>query len=89
MTIWKLTPVDLADPNWEASSHRGVAVVRAPDEESARAAAAEAFDVPVRFKPGAGVKAPPWLRPQLVTAKRLEDSPFEADGPTEVLDPSF
>ena len=36
MPLWKLQPLDLSDPNWEASSHRGVVVVRAPDEETAR-----------------------------------------------------
>ena len=30
MPIWKLTPIDLDDPNWEASSHRRLIVVRAP-----------------------------------------------------------
>jgi len=55
MPVWKLTPTDLSDPNWEASSHRGMAVVRAPDEAAARAAAAEAFDVPTRFPPTGGV----------------------------------
>ena len=25
MPVWKLTPTDLADRNWEASSHRGMA----------------------------------------------------------------
>ena len=54
MPVWKLTPTDLSDPNWEASSHRGMAVVRAPDEAAARAAAAEAFDVPTRFPPTGG-----------------------------------
>ena len=51
MPVWKLTPIDLDDPNWEASSHRSAAVVRAPDEDAARAAAAKAFDVATRFPP--------------------------------------
>lgn len=37
MALWKLQPLDLSDSNWEASSHRGVVIVRAPDEETARA----------------------------------------------------
>ena len=29
LAIRRLTPVDLDDPSWEASSHRGAAIVRA------------------------------------------------------------
>jgi hypothetical protein len=45
MTIWQLSPVDLSDPNWQASSHRGPAIVRAPDEKTARDVAQSAFGV--------------------------------------------
>lgn len=89
MPIWKLRPVDLKDPRWEASSHRGSAIVRAPDKEAARHAAAKAFDVKVGFKLRGGVKAPPWLRPDLVTVERIDDPRFDSDGAAEVLDPSF
>ena len=63
MTVWKLTPVDLLDSNWNASSHRGEVIVRARSEEAARALAADAFNVATRFSPGAGIQAPPWTRP--------------------------
>jgi hypothetical protein len=89
MAIWMLTPVDLTDPNWEASSHRGPVVVRAPDEQKARAAAAEAFDVKTGFRPGQGMRFPPWTRNGLVTAKRLHDERFEEKGPTAILQPTF
>ena len=36
MTLWTLIPVDLTDPNWEASVRRGTVDVCAPDEEAAR-----------------------------------------------------
>ena len=62
MPLWKLQPLDLSDPNWEASSHRGLVIVRAPDEDSARDEARRAFGVKTRFSPGAGVTAPPWKR---------------------------
>ena len=88
MALWKLTPIDPLDPNWEASSHRTAAIVRAPDEAAARQAAQHAFGVKVGFKPGAGVKAPPWTRDNLVAAERIEDDRFDPDGPTEVLEPS-
>jgi hypothetical protein len=88
MPLWKLTPHDSQDPNWQASSYRGLVIVRAPDEASARDAAARAFDVKTRFKPGEGVLAPPWRRPATVKAERVEDARYEAEGPTEILYPS-
>jgi len=60
MPIWRLTPLDLADPSWEASSHRGMAIVRAPTERLAREEAQKVFGVKTGFTPGGGVKAPPW-----------------------------
>ena len=89
MAIWRLTPIDLLDANWEASSHRGTAIVRAPDEPAARAAAAEAFDVATRFPPGAGVRVPPWTRATLVKAEAITDRRYDPDGPVQVLDPAF
>jgi hypothetical protein len=89
MPIWKLSPIDLLDANWEASSHRGVAIVRALDEAAARAAAAEAFDVATRFPPGAGVRVPPWGRPTLVKAEQITDRRYDPEGPVQVLDPAF
>ena len=62
MPIWKLTPIDLDDPNLESSSHRGLVVIRARSEVSAREAAEEAFGVPTRFPPGKGMRVPPWMR---------------------------
>jgi hypothetical protein len=88
MTIWRLIPIDPLDPNWEASTHRGPAVVRAPDEKAARDVAAHAFDAKTRFKPGAGTLAPPWRRAQSVRAETIADSRYAIDGPTEVLEPT-
>ncbi len=89
MAIWKLTPLDLLDPNWDASSHRGVAIVRARTETDARNTAAKAFDTKTRFRPGEGQKFPPWKRPALVRVEPIEDARYEAEGPAAVLDPSF
>jgi len=66
-----------------------MAVVRAADEATARAAAAEAFDVPTRFPPTGGAKFPPWHSPALVKAERIDNPRYEAEGPTEILDPAF
>ena len=89
MPLWKLQPLDLSDPNWEASSHRGAVIVRAPDEETAREEAERAFGVKTRFSPGEGIKVPPWMRPSLVAAERVRDQRYEEEGPTEVLEPAF
>ena len=62
MPIWSLIPVDLDDPDWEASSHRGQVIVRAANERQARTVAAEAFDVKTGFRPGQGMRFPPWTR---------------------------
>jgi hypothetical protein len=89
MPVFKLSPVDLTDPNWEASSHRAAAIVRAHDEQTARAIAGKAFDVSTGFRPGRGLRVPPWMRPDLVTVERIEDPRWESHGPNEVLYPSF
>jgi hypothetical protein len=89
VAIWKLTPLDPKDPNWEASSHRAIAIVRAPNEGRAREAAQAAFGVKTLFKPGHGTPAPPWLRDTLVKAEKLRDTRYDSDGPTELLEPSL
>lgn len=89
MAIWKLTPLDLKDPNWEASSHRAMAIVRAPNEQDARETAQAAFGVKTGFKTGHGITSPPWLRASLVRAEVVHDSCYEPEGPNEVLEPSF
>lgn len=87
MAIWLLTPLDPDSPNWEGSSHRGPVVVRAPNEQKARAVAAEAFDVKTGFRPGQGVHFPPWTRAALVRAEHVHDPRFEEEGPTALLEP--
>lgn len=88
MQIWKLMPLDLLDPSWEASSHRGIAIVRARDESEARAMAGRAFGAKTRFAPAKGQKFPPWRRPELVKAEPIDDPRFEVEGPAAVLEPS-
>lgn len=89
MPIWRLQPTDPGDPNWEASSHCGPVTVRAANEAEARRLAQEAFGVRTRFALGRGVLAPPWLRPDLVSIEIVEGGDFAAEGPAEVLVPSF
>jgi osmotically-inducible protein OsmY len=88
MPIWQLSPVDLSDPNWEASSHRGTVIVRAPDEKTAREAAQSAFGVATRFKHHPRLIAP-WTRAKLVHASHIEDQRFDPEGPSGVLVPTF
>lgn len=87
MTVWRLTPVDLLDPSWNASSHRAAVVVRARNEAAARALAAKTFSVTTRFPPGRGIHAPPWTRTSLVRAEPIKEDRYPAKGPAEVLDP--
>ena len=88
MPIWKLMPVNLRDPNWQASSHRWLAIVRTRNEADAHAFAAKAFDAKSQFGPGKGRRFPPWKRPALVKAERIEDKRCDSDGPPSVLEPS-
>lgn len=89
MPIWRLEPCDPQDANWEGSSHRGPVVVRAPSEAIARETAERAFGVKSGFPLGKGMHAPPWRRPQLVRARLIESPIYPAEGPVEVLEPSF
>ena len=89
MPIWSLIPLDLDDPDWEASSHRGQVIVRAANERQARTVAAEAFDVKTGFRPGQGMRFPPWTRAAVVRAERVDDPRFEPEGPAGVLEPTF
>jgi len=64
-------------------------IVRAHNEAAAREIAQQAFGVKTRFGLGKGVLASPWLRPQLVRVQIVESPVYPAEGPDEVLEPSF
>lgn len=89
MPIWRLEPRDLNDPKWEASSHRGPAIVRASCEAGAREIAEKAFGVKTRFAPGKGTHAPPWRRPEFVDAQIIDNAVYTEEGLDEILEPSF
>lgn len=89
MHIWKLTPRTPDDPAWQASAHRGYVIVRAPDEQSAREEAQNAFGIQARFSPGTAFVVAPWKRPALTRAEIIEHSLYDTHGPRAVLDPSF
>jgi hypothetical protein len=88
MPIWKLSPIDLTDPSWEASDHTGAAVIRAPDEKTARAAASVAFAHATVVVPGRRTIIPPWKYAGLVSAERLTDTRWPEEGEIEILDPA-
>ncbi len=89
MQLWKLTPLDLSAPNWEASTHKGPVIVRAPDEVAARQAAKDKFfRAANKQKIGDPVRHPPWAHASLVNAVTIDDERFEVEGPTEVLEPA-
>ena len=46
MSIFRLKPLDLGHPSWEASTHKGECVVRAPSEKVAREMADDQFGGP-------------------------------------------
>ena len=88
MAIWKLEPTNLESPDWQISSYRGRAIVRAPDATSSRRMAAEQFTRAARTPLiGRDSPASPWTNPELVTCTELHDSNFDPEGPAEVLDP--
>ena len=83
--LWKLTPIDRLDPNWETSAHRGGVIVRARTEGDAREVAAKAFGLATRFPPSHGLRTPPWTRSTLVRAEPVRDERFPTEGDDEVL----
>lgn len=88
MQLWRLTPIDLSDPHWEASVYRAPVTVRAETEERAREIAALAFGTAVRVWPSKGPRYVPWRHTALVACRTLEDASFKREGPEEILDPA-
>lgn len=85
--LWRLDPVDLAHPDWEASIHRGPAVVRAPDERSARWVATFAFVIATSRRPGEDTRINPWRQPERVTATAVDDPSIPLIAAAAVIDP--
>jgi hypothetical protein len=81
-------PVVLASPGAAYPWHRGAAIVRAPDEKTARELAQSAFGMATRFRHHPRL-VPPWTRAKLVHASHIEDQRFDPEGPRGVLVPSF
>jgi hypothetical protein len=88
MSLYRLTPINLNDPNWRASTHRGVAVVRAGSEGQARALAAGAFATTLApSSPGGRIAAPPWPHAHAVRAEVVRDPRYGSEGAAGILEP--
>ena len=89
MALWKLAPINLDHPRWEAGAYRGTVIVRAPNETAARQAATEKFYMPMDRPVGDLIRLSPWKDdPEdaaLVEVTPIEDDLYEGEGPTEVL----
>jgi len=87
MPIWKLSPINLDDPNWEASIFKSEVIVRADKEEAARRRCSMAFGIATVRKPREKVKVIPWGQPDLVRCARLANSEYSEEGPEAILVP--
>ena len=92
MALWKLAPINLDHPRWEAGAYKGTVIVRAPNETAARQAATKKFYKPMVRPDGYLISLSPWKDdPEdaaLVEVTPIEDDRYEAEGPTEVLEPA-
>ncbi len=92
MALWKLAPINLVHPRWEVSTYKGTVIVRAPNETAARRAATEKFYESMDRPVGDLIRFSPWKDdPEdaaLVEVTPIEDDRYEAEGPSEVLEPA-
>lgn len=87
MTLFKFTPQHLSDHDWATSTYRGVAIIRAPDEGTARAQASVAFVSSAYRETGTDQPTDPWQQPRLTPAEIIDGGPWPAEGPIDVLEP--
>lgn len=88
MPIFELAPIDLSDPDWRCSTHRGPCVARADNEQHARLAATLAFHIAVSRETGKPIPANPWTQKHKVEAHPVAEHGFAEDGPQTVLAPA-
>ena len=87
MSIWRLEPIDTTDNNWRASAHVGPVLIRAADEQRARAIATGAFFVAAEHVAGLEVPVNPWEYNVVVSCLPANETTFAEEGPDEILDP--
>jgi hypothetical protein len=90
MPIWKLTPLHLHDPAWQASLYQQEVLVRAPTEAHARALAAAGMRRLVDVRRVQHTNgALPWQQARLVQCCRASQAPYAETGPDAVLWPAY
>lgn len=87
MPIYKLTPIDLDHPDWQASTHKAPVIIRAKDTILAREAANMAFAIAVVHRPGENTICMPWNQSSHATCEQLTEHEFDEEGPDQVLEP--
>lgn len=88
MEIYRLSPINPMAPDWQASTHRDIAVVRAGSEEQARSLADNAFVTRLaKLLPGPVTPAPLWHHPHAVRAEVMHDPLYRPEGPAGILEP--
>ncbi len=88
MALWELTPSNLDHPRWEASTYKGRVTVRAPNGDAARQAATQKFYIATGGPIGGLKRRSPWEDHTLLQVTPIENDRYEAEGPTEVLEPA-
>ena len=74
MRVFRLTPINLAHPDWKRSSHthKDGCLVHAKDAESAREYAKREFDIAAERRPAREeTPLPPWTNPDRVECKEI------------------
>ena len=89
MPLWKLEPVDPTDRNWEASTYKGEAIVRAENSGAARLLAARAYGIATKQVLGAEVKIIPWKYSGLVRTTEVQATDdYAEDGAQGIVFPA-
>jgi len=89
MPVYKLEPTNEASYDWKTSEHKGLVIVRAQNENSARWKAEHEFGTFAKEEPGKDVTSSPWLQNNLVICKQFDSSEYEEEGPEEILFPKY
>ncbi len=88
MPIWTLEPLDLEDPNWEASTYKGQVTVRAKNERKARFLAAKAFGTTRHATLDQPLQITPWHYTGSVSCcQLLPSSEYSEEGEDDILGP--
>ena len=86
MRVWRLSPVNTREPEWQASAWTGVAGVRAETERQARRLAALSFGTATEWALTLPFMSP-WGDPALVRAQEVNDPCYPATGDEAVIEP--